>query len=389
MDAPSTWFDFSIECIYTAQKHKKHKAWRDGLCTCTFVRGWVVLKLFHEGANINSEPLEEWRLPPDVPGVVAKQEIELQVHLVQLLGCPQPLDGSWGPQLKPAASQHQDIPLCRRLQAEASRENVAPPKRRLPVGLLRPAGISPCGFRKPPGAAADRVENERHASRLDISAPACLQDFPSSRPPFVPPLRRLEVAPPPSRVPVPHEVIVNAARVVLLCTCSCSGCAQRSHCFHLHGTQPELSTASMFKKLFSADPGASVLSRVHQARRSVPPLHESRSERAWRPESDDVLEPSARLEAEDDCGVMRGSCGGTCFQARPQGVVPPPALQVEASAPKGGFDNCSRINSRQALGAHVREDKLCSDKEGGHAGVHGVTTGRFAAFTSGSLAPHF
>ncbi|KAL8442997.1 hypothetical protein Emed_006991 [Eimeria media] len=211
MEAPAGWYDFSTECIYTSQRHKKHKAWRDGICTCTFVRGWVVLKLFHEGANINSEPLEEWRLPPDVPAVVANQEIELQVHLVQLLGCPQPLEGSRGPQQPQlvAARQHQDIPPSRSLQPEASRGSGAPPapKRRLPVGLLRPAGVAPCGFRKPAGAPSQRLENEPlHASRPEVDVPPHPHSFPTERAPFVPPLRRVEVAPPTSPELLPQEM---------------------------------------------------------------------------------------------------------------------------------------------------------------------------------------
>lgn len=72
MEAPPSWFDFSTECVYTAQKQKKHKAWRDGFCTFNFVRGWVVLKLFAEGGSVNSEPLEEWRIAPDTPASIAR-----------------------------------------------------------------------------------------------------------------------------------------------------------------------------------------------------------------------------------------------------------------------------------------------------------------------------
>ena len=72
MEAPPAWFDFSTECVYTAQKHKKHKAWRDGICTCSFVRGWVVLKLYPEGATSNSQALEEWRIPPGPPASIAQ-----------------------------------------------------------------------------------------------------------------------------------------------------------------------------------------------------------------------------------------------------------------------------------------------------------------------------
>ncbi|KAL8451928.1 hypothetical protein Emag_002580 [Eimeria magna] len=263
MQAPATWFDFSTECIYTAQKHKKHKAWRDGMCICTFARGWVVLKLFHEGANTNSEPLEEWRLPPDVPAVVANQEIELQVHLVQLLGCPQPLEGSRGPQPHLVARQYQGFPSCRPVQVDASRGSVAPLKRRLPVGLFRPAGVSPCGFRKLAGAPSLRSENELpHASRHQASAPPHLHDFPTGRARFVPPVRRAEVAPPTPPESAPEEMawVVNAARGVLLCTCSCPGYRPRRHRPDSRGTQPELSTGGMFKKLFCADPKALKLS---------------------------------------------------------------------------------------------------------------------------------
>ncbi|KAL8272163.1 hypothetical protein Esti_003891 [Eimeria stiedai] len=391
MDAPPTWFDFSTECIYTAQKHKKRKAWRDGMCTCTFVRGWVVLKLFHEGATTNSEPLEEWRIPPDVPAVVANQEIEFQVHLVQLLGCPQPLDASRRPQPQLVASQHQGFPPCRPLQAEASRNSVPPSKRRLPVGLLRPAGVSPCGFRTLGGAPAHRSENERlHASRQEVSAQPHLPDFSAARPQFVPPLRRVEVAPPKSPVPLPQEMawVVNAARAVLLHTCSCSGCSQCSHCSHLNGIKPELSTVSMFKGLFRTDAGAPRLSRVHQRDRSMLRLHESRGEIAVRAESNDNSEPLGKMQAKDDHEVMLGPYGSTCFQPGPQSAPPVPARQVKAGAQRGGIINCSPINNRLVFNGEVHQGKLCSDREGDCLRVHSASTSRFAAFISGGLAPH-
>ncbi|OEH74556.1 hypothetical protein cyc_08096 [Cyclospora cayetanensis] len=147
MDRPSQWIDFSTECVYTSQKHKKHKVWRDGICTCCLVRGWIVLKLYPEGASTTSDPLEEWRIPPSAPSTVAKQEIEFDVHLVQLLGRPQPFRGQqqFMHQRQPAQVV---VPQCSTSQILRNTTAIGPSsepllRRRLPGGLFRPGGVRP------------------------------------------------------------------------------------------------------------------------------------------------------------------------------------------------------------------------------------------------------
>ncbi|KAL8428026.1 hypothetical protein Efla_006932 [Eimeria flavescens] len=222
MEAPPTWFDFSTDCIYTAQKHKKLKAWRDGFCTCTFVRGWVVLKLYHEGASASSEPLEEWRIPPDTPQAVSQQEIEFQTHLVQLSGCPCPLDLTRRPQGHPLTTQPQTFPCPPPAKPGRAGEGAVVPKRRLPVGLFLPVGVCPPGLCKPARALNQNVQQKHRAVRgSDVTSMLQLnrQAFTAVRAAFAPPLLRVEEEPPRGLQPLPfwrtqgclHSIKRNAA----------------------------------------------------------------------------------------------------------------------------------------------------------------------------------
>ncbi|CDI73977.1 hypothetical protein, conserved [Eimeria praecox] len=256
----------AAECIYTAQKQKKNKSWRDGICTCCFVRGWIILKLFPEGASITSEPLEVWRLTPDTPEAVARLEIELQVHLVQLLGNPQPLRGQKQPQRQPQPQSVEFEGKATGLQSNTSLSSSAsqsvasvdrvkvPLKRRLAGGLPRPNGISPQGFRRPAAASP-------HAVCFDPSAPSesGWKDLESAQPQgrrsaggcpaFIPPLRGPVEEIPTAQETLPFEKAwaINGAKALLSSICVCCG---NLECHHCVGQDARLAASSGVTELF-------------------------------------------------------------------------------------------------------------------------------------------
>ena len=205
-----------------------------------------------------------------------RQEVELEVHLVQLLGNPQPLRGQNPPQLQqqpqlpsveaqkatgyqsscslPSSSSHSAAPL--------SRVSKGLPKRRLAGGLPRPNGVSPQGFRRPAAVPSLVVGFERSVVNND---PGGCKDFESSQPhshrssgacaAFVPPLLRPAEELPSALEALPLEKAwpVNGAKALLSSICLCCGVIDCCRC-----ADPSLQSGSgladFFRGIFNVVP---------------------------------------------------------------------------------------------------------------------------------------
>lgn len=410
MQAPPTWFDFSTECIYTAQKHKRHKVWRDGICTCIFVRGWIVLKLFPEGASITSEPLEDWRIPTDTPAAVANQEIELQVHLVQLLGRPQPLDeqrrlSQLGSQAKTIPTQAAD-PL--RLQSPgAFGDNVLFPKKRFPGGLLRPRGISPQSFPKLRGGPVQDLSSKRldtNGKWWKSSAQTESQGTSAICAAIV-----AQEEPREASTAMPTEVAwhMNAARSVLVLTCCCSGgCSNCSRYWTSEAfTIQDTAAPEFFKKIFSSA-SAHRLSRLDQeAGKNEIPLFSFVQTTASGKEGKPALIRRQNLPADaqdDSCsnGFHLGS-GATCAgsQIAPRHLTPPSvgqyttgsgALLRAGNSARAGAVDAETANGRGKLAANARHSSAEIHACGKHldSTFQQASRSRFVALATGALSPN-
>lgn len=190
------------------------------------------------------------------------QEFELQVHLVQLLGCPQPLNGENRLKRKQSEirakvvlSDNGAVPQV--LSNHEPRNGTLVPKRRLPAGLLRLNGISPQGSQKPLVDVALRIPSlqcEVNGSTRNIIAGPASKSIPAGRAAFMPPLRRELEGQRAEPAALSHEGVwhlVTAGSIVRL-TCACCGLPQCSGC--LCEQQPSdggAVTVDLFRRLFS------------------------------------------------------------------------------------------------------------------------------------------
>ncbi|PHJ15324.1 aaa domain protein, partial [Cystoisospora suis] len=83
----------SFECTYTSQKTKKNKSWKDGVCTCEVMRGFLRVLLYaaQEDDTDSSgylqkkgDPLDSFQLPPKPFADLVDEEFEMPLYLVQL-----------------------------------------------------------------------------------------------------------------------------------------------------------------------------------------------------------------------------------------------------------------------------------------------------------------
>ncbi|PFH36234.1 hypothetical protein BESB_044260 [Besnoitia besnoiti] len=102
----------TFECTYTSQKTKKNKSWKDGVCTCDVMKGFLRVLLYaaEEETTRSGEtrlrrkgdPIDSHQLPLQPFEELVDEEIELPLHLLQLT------------RILPSSSTHQDLPAsCR------------------------------------------------------------------------------------------------------------------------------------------------------------------------------------------------------------------------------------------------------------------------------------
>lgn len=275
-------------------------------------------------------------------------EIELQVHLVQLLGNPQPLRGQWQPQgqqqPQPGAVQEKATSSQSTSSLSSSNSHCAAsgaaggrvlPKRRLAGGLLRPNGISPQGFRRPapvpPDAAGFGV------SGLDVSEWKDRESaHPNSCPPtgtfvgFVPPLRRAIEEVPSTFEPLPLEKAwaVNGTKALLSSICLC--CGRLEGCCCCCNDDPNfescIAIADFFRPLFAGVQTEALLPCEQQNRRAdvLPPVIGKSCSPSGQDNSVDRINTPAEAENADDCSLATAA-------AQPQCDIQP--LQATSKAP--------------------------------------------------------
>ena len=160
-----------------------------------------------------------------------RQEFELEVHLVQLSGRPQPLGGPRQSQKSQRGISPQSPVPSQPHASVASGGITHLRKRRLPGGLFRRSSISPREFLKPVVTPVQNLECERLVGNENGSKPitqALCQSTTAIRAAFVPPLRRAAEETLMASKPVPSEMAwgLNAARALLLLACPCCGYTQ-------------------------------------------------------------------------------------------------------------------------------------------------------------------
>lgn len=84
-----------FSCLYTAQKMKKKKSWKDGVCVCDQMTGFLRVTLFGAESSVHStllkarrsaDALDTTELPLKPVDELLDDEIELPLHLVQIQG---------------------------------------------------------------------------------------------------------------------------------------------------------------------------------------------------------------------------------------------------------------------------------------------------------------